>query len=99
MPILETVTDEVRARVGEDCGLEGTLKFDLGDTVIVFIDAKTVPTQVSNDNRDAQCTIGISPDDLKSLVEGALAPTMALMTGCSKIQGDMSLAMKLQSIL
>ena len=37
--------------------------------------------------------------DLEAMARGELDPTMAFMTGKLKIDGDMSLAMKLQPIM
>ncbi|MFT4033446.1 MAG: SCP2 sterol-binding domain-containing protein [Siphonobacter sp.] len=53
---------------------------------------------VTNDDREADVTIGISAKDLSKLMTGDLNPMMAVMMGKIKIEGDMSLAMKLQSL-
>lgn len=45
------------------------------------------------------CTITMSATDFANLVAGKLNPTTAFMTGKLKIAGDMSLAMKLQTVL
>lgn len=47
----------------------------------------------------AKCTVTMSSNDFIALVSGKLNPTTAFMTGKLKIAGDMSLAMKLQSVL
>jgi putative sterol carrier protein len=47
----------------------------------------------------ARCTVTIAAADFAALVAGKLNPTTAFMTGKLKIAGDMSLAMKLQSVL
>jgi putative sterol carrier protein len=41
----------------------------------------------------------MSATDFAALVAGKLNPTTAFMTGKLKIAGDMSLAMKLQTVL
>lgn len=96
---LESVTNTIKERVGEDCGLGATLKFDLSDDGVVFIDATQVPNTVTNENNDAQCTVGVSMDDFESMLAGDLAPTTAFMTGKIKVEGDMGVAMKLQTIM
>ncbi len=49
---------------------------------------------------EAQCTITIKePDDWVKLATGKLNPTMAFMQGKIRVKGDMSLALKLQSLL
>lgn len=96
---LETVTETIKGRVGDDAGLGATLKFDMGDVGVVFIDGKSTPNTVSNDNTDADCTIGLSLDDLEAMMAGDLAPTTAFMAGKLKVDGDMGVAMKLQTIM
>ncbi|KIG14711.1 sterol carrier family protein [Enhygromyxa salina] len=96
---LETVTETIKGRVGDDAGLGATLKFDMGDVGVVFIDGKSTPNSVSNDNNDADCTIGLSLEDLEAMMAGDLAPTTAFMAGKLKVDGDMGVAMKLQSIM
>lgn len=47
----------------------------------------------------AKCTVTMSANDFIALVSGKLNPTTAFMTGKLKIAGDMSLALKLQTVL
>ena len=98
MATLEEITDGMRERIGEDCGLNATLKFDFGGDGVVFVDAKTVPNVVSNEDEDADCTITITRDNFLALSKGELDPTTAFMMGKLKIAGNMGIAMKLQSI-
>lgn len=96
---LEEVTKDIKKRVGDDAGLSATLKFDLGDDGVVFIDGKSTPNTVSNDDKDADCTVGLKMDDFKAMLAGDLAPTTAFMNGKLKVDGDMGVAMKLQSLM
>jgi putative sterol carrier protein len=96
---LASVTETIKGRVGDDAGLGATLKFDMGDVGVIFIDGKSSPNTVSNDDKDADCTIGLSLDDLESMMAGDLAPTTAFMAGKLKVEGDMGVAMKLQTIM
>lgn len=96
---LEAITSGLRDAVGTDCGLGKTVKFDFGDDGIVFIDATTVPNTVDNDNRAADCTMRQSIEDFIAISEGTLNSTQAFMTGRLKIEGDLSLAMRLDSVL
>lgn len=95
---LESATNTIKERVGDDAGLGATLKFDTGDGVI-FIDGKATPNTVSNDDKDADCTVGVSLEDLEAMLGGDLAPTTAFMSGKLKVEGDMGVAMKLQSLM
>lgn len=96
---LESVTTTIRERVGDDAGLGATLKFDVGDDGVVFIDGKSTPNTVSNDNKDADCTVGLALEDLRAMLAGDLAPTTAFMSGKLRVEGDMGVAMKLQSLM
>tara|TARA_R110002072_G_scaffold127016_1_gene264125 strand:+ start:542 stop:844 length:303 start_codon:yes stop_codon:yes gene_type:complete len=98
MATLQEITEGLRERVGEDSGLDATLKFDFGDEGIVYVDAASVPNVVSNEDKDADCTITISKDNFEALAKGDLDPTTAFMMGKLKIAGSMGIAMKLQKI-
>ena len=96
---LESSTETIRSRVGDESGLAATLKFDMGDDGVIHIDATVNPNVVTNDNKDAQCTVGVALEDLEAMLAGDLAPTAAFMSGKLKVDGDMGVAMKLQNIM
>ena len=96
---LENVTNIIKERVGDDCGLASTLKFDLGDDGKIFIDATVVPNIVTNEDSDAQCTVGLTMEDFSAMMAGDLAPTTAFMSGKLRVEGDMGVAMKLQNLM
>ena len=95
MATLDEITTRMREAVGSDSGLGSSVKFDFGSDGVVRIDGGTV------DNQDlpADCTIQVAKSDFESMAQGQLDPTMAFMSGKLKIQGDMSVAMKLQPLL
>jgi putative sterol carrier protein len=96
---LDDLTQKIRERVGDDSGLGATIKFALGDEGVIFVDGASSPNSVSNDDNEAQCTIVMSMDDFGELLSGELDPTTAFMMGKLKVEGDMSIAMKLSSVL
>lgn len=96
---LVNVTQGVREAVGEDCGLGSRVKFDLKDDGVIWVDATVVPNVVSNENNEADCTLLMTMQDFIDMNEGRLNSTTAFMTGKLKILGDMSIAMKLDSVL
>ena len=97
---LQTATEQLRAKVGEDCGLGAVLKFDCGTDGAVVIDATKVPNTVSNDaSIVADCTVALTLATLGDLLAGELEPTTGFMMGKFKVSGDMSVALKLQRIV
>jgi putative sterol carrier protein len=95
---LDTLTSQVREKVGAHSGLDATVKFDLGEGVI-FVDGKSSPNSVSNDDKDADCTITISRENFEKLIAGDLDPTTAYMFGKLKVAGNMGVAMKLSKVI
>ena len=96
---LEQLTTGMRERVGEDCGLGASVKWDFGDGTFLMLDASQVPNVISNEDVDADCTLKISMEDFITMTEGELDGTSAFMSGRLKIEGDMGIAMKLQGVL
>ena len=95
MASLDEITQRMRDAVGADSGLGKSVKFDFGDEGVARIDGGTV------DNQDlpADCTIQVAKSDFEAMGRGELDPTMAFMSGKLKVQGDLSVAMKLQPLL
>lgn len=96
---LESVVDGLKQKIGEDCGLSARIKFDFGDQGIVILDATQIPNLVSTTDANTDCTMIISLENFMALAEGSLDGASAFMSGKLKIQGDMSIAMKLGAIL
>ena len=96
---MPTITETLRAKVGDASGLNATLKFDCGDDGVAYIDGRTTPNTVDNTDREADCTIAITRDNLAALVSGELEPTTGFMMGKFKVSGDMSVALKLQRVV
>ncbi|PJK27845.1 SCP2 sterol-binding domain-containing protein [Minwuia thermotolerans] len=99
MATLEEITEGMRQRVGDDSGLDATLKFDFGDDGVIYVDGESTPNTVSNEDKDADCTMKISKENFLKMVNGELDGTTAFMMGKLKIEGNMGVAMKLQSVL
>ena len=95
---LQELTDRMKTGAGSKNAFGNTVKFATPEGVI-YIDGKSSPVGVSNDDNAADCTIKMSLSDLVDLVGGKLDGMTAYMTGMLKIEGDMGVAMKLQSIL
>ena len=96
---IEAAAEAIKAKVEGGSGIGATVKFDCGDDGCVFVDGNATPPAVSTENADADCTIGCELSVLEELIAGELDPTAAFMQGKIKVDGDMSVAMKLSSIL
>jgi putative sterol carrier protein len=96
---LQDLTTKIRDKMGQDSGLGAVLKFDLGDDGVIVLDGKGDPNTVSNDDTDADCTVGVKLDDLAAMMAGELDPMAAFSLGKLRIDGDMGVAMKLGSLM
>ena len=95
---IESITQELRRRAAKAPSLGKSLKF-IFDEGCIFLDLTGDNAIVTNEDKDADCIIKTSLDTLNALRKGELNPMMALMSGKVKIQGDMGVAMKLQSVI
>jgi putative sterol carrier protein len=96
---MPTITETLRAKVGDSSGLNATLKFDCGEDGVAYIDGRSTPNTVDNTDREADCTIAITRENLAALMSGELEPTTGFMMGKFKVSGDMSVALKLQRVV
>ena len=96
---LDVLTSRIKDKVGANSGLDATVKFDLGGDGIIFVDGKSSPNAVSNDDKDADCTITMSLENFEKLLAGDLDATTAYMFGKLKIAGSMGVAMKLSKVI
>lgn len=92
-------TEHLRAKVGEQSGLNAILKFDCGADGVAVIDGRATPNTVDNSDREADCTVALPLATLVDLLTGELDPTNGFMMGRFKVSGDMSVAMKLQRVI
>lgn len=73
------------------------VKIDFGGDGIVMLDGKA--ESVSEDDGAADTIIKVAWDDWQAMTDGTLDGMTAFMTGKLKVEGDMSNAMQLQSVL
>lgn len=89
--------ETIQGKASQATPLGSTLKFDFGGEVL-YIDGTLHTNMVSTDDQPADCTIKVSKMDFQALMGGKLDPMSAVMSGKIQIDGDMSVAMKLQSL-
>ncbi len=95
---LDSITTAMRDRVGAGGSLGKSVKFDFGDGV-VRVDDSSSPAVVDNQDVPTDCTVRVSMSDFEDIAAGKTNPQMAFMMGKLKVDGDMSVALKLGSIL
>lgn len=94
---LDAITEQFRNAAGNVPTIGKTLKF-VFDEGTVFLDLAGDVPAISNEDKDADCTIITSIETLNEMRQGNLNPMMAVMSGKVKIKGDMGVALKLQSL-
>ncbi len=88
------LTEKIKTLAAVKGGVGSSIKFATEDGNILL----SADGQVSNSDDAADCTIAVSQSDLEGLISGDLNPMTAFMFGKLKITGEMSVAMKLQSL-
>ncbi len=96
---LEAITEQMKSRIGDGGKFKKSVKFDFGDDGKVRIDDKVSPAIVDNEDAPVDCTVKVSMADFMEIASGKQNAQMAFMMGKLKIDGDMSVAMQLGSIL
>lgn len=92
--MLDKIAADIR-KVLETKSFSGSLKFDCGsDGVIVLADGTA-----STEDRETDCTLKLSTENLVSLLKGKLNPMMAMATGKLKLSGNPAVAMGLAKLL
>ena len=92
------IVEQITKQAGNVAPLGARFKFVLDDNPI-HIDGSGDANVVSTEDKEADCTISTTMENMIKLKSGELNPMMAVMTGKIKIDGDMALAMKLQSLI
>ena len=95
---LQEITAKMKEGAAKKSAFGNTVKFST-DQGVVYIDGNANPPAVTNDDKDADCTLKMDFSDFSDLIERKLDGMTAFMTGKLKIEGDMGVAMKLSSIL
>lgn len=93
--IIQHAVTALSAKVGS--GYDGSAKFVIKDEGSVIIDRAGV--REGTDDDDTDVTLIASAETFQGILDGDVSPTMAFMTGKLKIDGSMSAAMKLASVL
>lgn len=96
--MLDDIVKEMRSRQAALRTVNARVRFLLGQDVFV-LDARRHPVTIDRADGEADCTIRISPDNLKKLIDGTLNPMLAFTMGKLKVEGSKGVAMKLAQVL
>lgn len=89
----QEIAESMNAKLAGNTDLGATVKFDCGEDGVIYVDGNA--GTVTTDNNDADCTVTLDKGVLEDLISGDQDPTAAFMMGKLKVDGDMSIAMKL----
>ncbi len=90
--IIDTAVETLARKVSS---FDGSAKFVIQGEGAIVLDA----TGVRASDEDTDVTLTASADTFQGMMTGDVNPTMAFMQGKLKIDGSMSQAMKLASVL
>lgn len=95
---VEEFTEGFRRRIA-DRTIGTNIKFVFDEGGMIFIDGRSTPGAVSNDDSPADVTLKMSLATLNKLHRKEINGMTAFMSGKVKLEGDMLAAMKLDQIL
>lgn len=94
-----TIPERIKTNASAVAALDAIYEFNVagaGTWTVDFTQGGAVREGASG---ESGCTINVTEKDLSDIVEGKLSAQMAFMTGKLKIDGNISLALKLGAIL
>lgn len=91
---LDTIAADI-SKTLETRSFTGSLKFDCGAAGVIVLADGTASTV----DRDTDCTLKISEENLVKLLTGKLNPMTGVMMGKLKVSGDLTVAMGLAKLL
>ena len=92
--MLEKISADIRKAL-ETKSFSGSLKFDCGEAGVIVLADGTASTA----DRETDCTLRLSQENLVNLLKGKLNPMMAMATGKLKLSGSPTVAMGLARLL
>jgi putative sterol carrier protein len=92
--VIASAVEALKAKLGDE-GFDGVAKFVIAGEGAVMIDG----TGVRAANEEADVTLTADAGTFQDILDGALNPTTAFMSGRLAIDGDMGAAMRLGSVL
>ena len=79
-------------------GIDATYRFDMGTAGSWHVTVADRAVQIEESDADADCVVQASAETFEKIVRGKQNPATAAMLGKLKVEGDMSLALKLKQL-
>ncbi|MFT6210015.1 MAG: alkylation response protein AidB-like acyl-CoA dehydrogenase/putative sterol carrier protein [Bacteroidia bacterium] len=95
----EAIESAIKEKAAAAKPLGNSLKFNFGEQSVTLDGTGDANVVTVNDAAEAQCTVDVTMEDLTAMLAGDLNPMNAFMSGKIKVKGDMSVAMKLGTIM
>lgn len=96
---LADFTRGMQKLVSDHSQLDTRIKIVLEDEGVIFIDGRSNPNSVSNEDAEADVTLRMSLNTLNRLYRRELNPAVAAMTGKIRVEGNVLDALKLEAVL
>lgn len=97
--MVSDIEDKMRETAPQLRSLNARVKFNFGEDGLLFVDATQSPVAILAEDREADCTIRISADNMRKMLAGKLDPMLAFTFGKLKVEGSKGIAMKLSALL
>jgi len=94
---VQEVTELVKKKAEGQGPLGKTVKFQFEEG-LVHLDGSGDSNIITNEDKDADATLKVTLEDFTNLLNGDLNPMMAFTSGKVKVDGEISVAMKLQKL-
>jgi putative sterol carrier protein len=96
---VEDFTKGMQKLVSSHAPLDSRIKIVIEDESVIFIDGRSNPNSVSNEDNEADVTLWMSLVTLNRLYRRELNPAVAAMTGKIRLEGNLLDALKLEAVL
>lgn len=80
-------------------GFTAAVLFDCGEAGVVLIDGSSGAIKVSTTRGDTACTIAMSAETFRSILDGELDESAAFMAGEMRITGEIGLATQVSEFM